>query len=220
MYVHQSIERPVGINVYGSHILRTEPDRAEVEVNVVRMAPTPAVSFEQTTKAVDNVRKALREGGVQDAEIEVSRVQLTTIFEVTDGHRKFLGYQAQVGFRFLVKDVDTVAKLLTAAVTAGANEVKRVQYQTTKLRHLRAEAGKAAVGAARRKAEIYCEAAGVKLGPVVHIEDLNPDAGGSRGHAEADRAPEDDSDEAGGGLKPGSLAVTAAVMMTFGILPS
>lgn len=221
MVVHQSIERPIGVNVHGSHVLRTEPDRAEVEVAVVRLAPNPAVTFEQTSKAVEAVRKALRDGGVEDAEVEVSRVQLETAFQFTEGHRKLSGYQARVGFRFLVKKLDDVEKLLTAAVAAGANEVRSVHYQTTKLRELRTEARKAAVAAARKKAEVYCEAAGVKLGGVIHIEDVRPHAGlhEARGHVDAARTPEDDSEDAGSGLKPGSLAITAAVVITFGFLP-
>src|SRR5229473_3394794 len=112
---NQSIEHPVGANVYGSAVLRTEPDRAVAEIGVVRVASTAKAAFSETGKATD-------------------------------------------------------------AVEAGANEVTSVKYLTTQLAELRAQARREAVAAARRKAEVYSEAAGVALGHVLHIEDVNPDS--------------------------------------------
>jgi len=143
---------------------------------------------------------------------------LTTAYEGPyGGNRKFLGYQAQVDFRFMVVKLETVEAVLSDAVTAGANEVRRVKYQTTRLRDLRAEARREAVVAARRKAEIYAEAANTKLGAVLHIEDVNPDASPYRGHTEA-RSPEEDAEETSAGLRSGSLVISAAVMITFALL--
>jgi uncharacterized protein YggE len=70
-----------------------------------------------------------------------------------------------------------------------------------------------AVLAARRKAELLAESAGVGLGPVRHIEDADPerlDREGYRGHgASADGARES--------LAPGLVVVAAAVLVGFGI---
>src|SRR5438094_1963155 len=173
----QSIERPVGVNVYGSHIVRTEPDRAEIDIAVIRLAQTPSAAFEQTGKAVRAVRAALKTAGIPDVDIEVSKVNLETAYDRYGPTAKFIGYRSQVTFRFVVSRLDAVEQLLTSAVEAGANEVQRVRYQSSKLRELRVEARKRAVEAAKRKAEVYCEAAGVRVGQVIHLEDVNPDLG-------------------------------------------
>lgn len=178
MYVNQSIDSPVGINVYGSHVLRTEPDRAEVDLAVVRVAQTPSTAFSETRKAVDAVRQALRKAGIPDTDVEAGRVDLTTAYEGYGPAAKFLGYRSSVAFRFVVRKLDGIEQVLSSAVDAGANQVQRVRYQTTKLRELRAEARQHAVEAANRKAQIYSEAAGVRLGHVIHIEDVNPDRAG------------------------------------------
>ncbi len=218
----QSITRPVGVNVYGSHVIRTEPDRAEVDIAVVRLAQTPAAAFEATGKAVRAVRSALKASGIPDADIEVSKVNLETAYDQFGPAAKFVGYRSQVTFRFVITHLDAVERLLTEAVEAGANEVQRVRYQSSKLRELRADARKRAVEAARRKADIYCDAAGIRLGQVVHIEDVNPDIGAYRlavGHTASELMPVDEADAEGStGLKPGSLVISAAVTMTFNIL--
>lgn len=52
---NQSIEHPVGANVYGSAVVRTEPDRALAEIGVVRVAATAKAAFSETGKAVEAV---------------------------------------------------------------------------------------------------------------------------------------------------------------------
>lgn len=216
-----SITRPAGVHVFGSHILRTEPDRAEVDLGIIHLAQTPAAAFEQSGKAARAVRAALKATGIPDADIEVSRVNLETAYERYPA-TKFLGYRSTVSLRFGLTRLESVEQVITSAVDAGANEVQRVRYQSSKLRELRAEARRKAVEAARRKAEIYCEASSVRLGPVLDIEDVNPGvaayrAGVSHGVAEAAAEAVID-EEVSSGLKPGSLVISAAVEITFNIL--
>jgi hypothetical protein len=124
-----------------------------------------------------------------------------------------------VTFRILIDRLDGVEGVLTGAVEAGANEVISVKYLTTQLAQLRAQARREAVAAARRKAEVYSDAAGVVLGHVLHIEDVNPDSMVYRGgHVEAAGSDIQDDEAARGALQSGSLVVSAAVMVTWSIL--
>ncbi|MFV2017303.1 SIMPL domain-containing protein [Micromonospora sp. LOL_023] len=69
------------------------------------------------------------------------------------------------------------------------------------------------VAAARRKAELYAEAAGVRLGAVVHIDDVDPENVGHeryRGHGSGGQASAQD-------LAPGHVVVSAAVILGFSI---
>ena len=78
---------------------------------------------------------------------------------------------------------------------------------------LRAEARRQAVAAARDKAALYAEAAGVRLGPVVHIDDVDPESAGAerdRGHGMGGEASAED-------LAPGHVVVSAAVIVGFSI---
>jgi uncharacterized protein YggE len=98
-------------------------------------------------------------------------------------------------------------------VAAGANEIDAVEFDVTGKGELRAEARRQAVGAARRKAELYAEAAAVRLGAVLHIEDVDSDQVGiahSRGHGMSGAASPED-------LAPGHVVVSAAVVLGFSI---
>jgi hypothetical protein len=78
---------------------------------------------------------------------------------------------------------------------------------------LRAEARSAAVVAAREKARQYATAAGMTLGPVVHIKDIDADQlGGYRGHGQAAQPIGD------GDLLPGNVSVSAGVVLGFSLI--
>jgi hypothetical protein len=215
----QSIEHPVGVNVYGSAVLRTEPDRAVAEVGVARVASTAKAAFSETGKAVEAVVRSVRRNNIPPEAVEISRVVLTSAYEGFGQGQKFIGYRARVKFRIIIGRLDGVERVLVDAVDAGANEVTSVTYLTTQLVELRAQARREAVAAARRKAELYCEAAGVAPGHVLHIEDVNPDSMAYRGgHVEAAGSERQDDEAASEALQSGSLVVTAAVMVTWSIL--
>lgn len=215
---NQSIRNPVGVNVYGSAVLRTEPDRAVAEIGIARLASTAKAAFSETAKTVEAVIRSIRRNKISPEAVEVLRVVLTTAYEGFGQTQKFIGYRARVTFRIVIDRLDAVERVLTDAVEAGANEVSSVKYLTTRLAELRAQARREAVAAARRKAEVYCEAAGVALGHVLHIEDVNPDSMVHRGGPVEAAGPDMDDEVASGALQSGSLVVSAAAMMTWSIL--
>jgi uncharacterized protein YggE len=110
--------------------------------------------------------------------------------------------------------------VLVGVVDAGANEIGSVEFRTTRVKEYRAEARRRAVAAAREKAENYCRAAGVSLGNVLHMEDINPET--LRGTGEGHTSSETPSDDVGPerALAPGSIIVGAAVSIRFAIADS
>jgi uncharacterized protein len=107
-----------------------------------------------------------------------------------------------------------VQQLLIDVVAAGANEIEGVDFDVTTKGNLRAEARRQAVTAAQNKAQLYAEAAGARLGPVVHIDDVDPDSAGLeryRGHGASGQASAED-------MAPGHVVVSAAIILGFSII--
>jgi uncharacterized protein YggE len=141
-----------------------------------------------------------------------SRITLSQTFRYVDGEQRFIGYTSKIAFHLLLRELDRIEEILVGITDAGVNNIDSVDYQTSQLKDLRAEARKRAVFAAREKAEIYCQAANVTLGPVIHIEDVNPEQlRGREGHVVREiPLDEDDLIQA---FNPGSIAVGGAVMI-------
>jgi uncharacterized protein YggE len=207
-----------GVKVFGSAVLRVEPDLASLQFAVSRQAKQPKDAFQQTHEAVKAVRTYLSQAGAA-GDVAASRVSLSRTFEYLNGRNQPTGYAARVAFHVLLTDLARMEELLVGVLEAGANEIEAVEFRTTRLKEHRAEARRRAVAAGREKAEIYCRAAGVALGDVVSIEDVNP--GVLRGSGEGNTSREAPSDD--GGLErafaPGSIVVGAAVSLVFAIAP-
>ncbi len=149
--------------------------------------------------------------------MSTSRVSVSQTFRHTGGEQRFVGYTARIAFHVLLHDLDRMEDLVAGVVDAGANEVSTVEFQTTKLKEHRAEARRRAVAAAREKAENYCRAADVALGPVIHIEDVNPEMLQGREGSHVMREIEPDDTQPIRAFDPGSIIVGGAVRVAFEI---
>jgi uncharacterized protein YggE len=78
-------------------------------------------------------------------------------------------------FSIETPDLERIQQLLVDVVAAGAHHVESVEFDVRAKPELCAQARRDAVDAARRKAQLYAEAAGVQLGAVVHVEDVDPE---------------------------------------------
>jgi uncharacterized protein len=207
------IERPWGITAFSTASVQAPPDLARLRFQVSRVQQAPAQAFAVTSEAVGEVRRAIRERGVPDGAVQGSRLSLTSAWSY-GSERKFLGYRCQASFVVESRELDGVQQLLVDVVTAGANEIQDVTFDVIDKPALRAEARRAAVAAARRKAQLYAEAAGVGVGALLHIEDVDPDKlgeGAYRSHSSAR------SEASAEDLAPGHVVVSAAVILGFAI---
>jgi uncharacterized protein YggE len=208
----QLVERPWGVAAYGAASVKAMPDLVRTRFRVVRVEQTPSKSFAVASDAVRAIRQALRQHGLPDGAVERSRLDLKSSWSYGPD-RKFLGYQCQASFAVESGDLDGVERLLVDLVRAGANEIEAVDFDVSGKAGMRAEARRQAVAAARRKAELYAEAAGVRLGAVLHIDDVDPEQVGVeryRGHGSGGAASAQD-------LAPGHVVVSAAVILGFSI---
>jgi uncharacterized protein len=209
--VQQSIRVPLGVNVFGSALMRVEPDTARLSFSVSRRGRVPADAFTLAQEGAQSVAAFLSSQRLQ--EVGSSRASLYEDFEHVDGVRRFAGYVATIQFTVVVHDLTLIQPILVGVVDAGANNVSHTELSTSKLKAYRAEARRRAVLAAREKAMIYCDACGVELGTVVHIEDVDPRILSQQyGHHRSERAPDDEPVQA---FNPESIVVEAAVMISY-----
>lgn len=211
----QAVTNPFGITVFGSSITRVPPDIASIKAAVSIVEQKPADAFSISKKHARAVQEFLRKQNV--AEFGTSRVALTRTIKMVNGVQQFAGYQARITLSILLKELDRVDELAEGLVSAGANEIDRIGFETTKLKEVRAEARRMAMTAALEKAQNYCAAGGVQLGRILHIEDVNPltlQAGMARGaHGAGPSVPEFDGDLRA--FDPSLIEIGAAVFVSY-----
>ena len=207
------IDQPWGVSAFGQGTVHSEPDHAVLRVAINRVSNDPAASLRDAKTVASKVRNSLRELRIPDVDVTSSRTSVRSAWDGFGANRKFLGHQCRIEFSVRVAELDVVESAVLNLVGAGADEIISVTYETTRKAELRAEARRQAVNAAQTKAQLYAEASGVRLGPVVHIEDVDP----VQLNIESHRAPMGGGAAAGDDLAPGQVAVSAAVAIGFSI---
>ncbi|MER7839974.1 SIMPL domain-containing protein [Streptomyces sp. NPDC096040] len=209
----EMIDRPWGISVFGAGTVRSEPQVARVKLTVDVLETAPDAAFQEAGAAVARLREVLRGHGIADAAVSGSRLKLSSEYDGYGGDRKFLGYRCQASYSIETEALDALQQLIVDAVTAGAHRVDHVEFDVRDKPALRDEARRRAVAAARRKAEVYTEAAGVPLGTVLHIKDVDAESlghGRYQGHGGG-------GGSSAGDLAPGMVEVSAGVLLGFSL---
>jgi uncharacterized protein YggE len=167
-------ESPIlnGVRVFGSSTLRVAPDTATIAIAVSRVEPLPKDAFASAHLGAASVLQFLTTH--KAGEFGSSRITLSQELRFIQSEQRFMGYKARVGYSITLRDLGRLEEVLTGAISAGANELTSVQFETSELKKLRGQARKEAVAAAREKAELYCREARVALGRVMAIEDGRP----------------------------------------------
>ena len=209
----QTIHQPWGVSAVGSAILNAVPDLARIRVAISQTRPNPGEAFAATRAGVDRVRDVLRRHGVPDTAVFTSRLDLRSSWSY-DNKRRLLGYECTASFVIEIRELDALESVLIDVVEAGANQVDNVEFDVSTKQELQAQARRDAVAAAREKAELYAEAAGARLGPVIHIQDVDHGQGGVTFGAHSPRQ------GAGGdsGLTPGRISVAAEVTVGYSLI--
>jgi uncharacterized protein YggE len=222
MYVNQSIQRPNGITVFGSCLVRVDPDFASIRFACTRTLGQPAEAFTAARGAARAVRERLALLGIPARDVRESDVSLAQAYDGGYNQaRKMIGYCATVSFHVIVADLVEVEPVLVGVVDAGADIISSVHMKTKRLREVRSEARAEALRSARKKAEDYASAGGVRLGVILHVEDVNPDDISRRSHApDVDLSSHDEAATPGEPQNPGSIVVAGAVMACFAIVPA
>jgi hypothetical protein len=208
--------RPPEIAVVGDGMARAQPDVVTIRLGVDINAQTPADALTQTRTAAERVVQRLRQGGVAEADVQTSGLNVYPIqAPTTQGPpdpTKVSGYHGTASIVAQVPDAGQAGALLDAAVQAGATSVQGLSFGIRDERSLRIQALRTAIADARPKAEAAAASAGLILGGVRAVVEQPlgapslPGIGGLGGGAAETQ-----------GIAPGQLSVTTRVLVFYDV---
>jgi uncharacterized protein YggE len=167
------------ITVVGSGRAAAPPDTAEVAAGVVTQAATAGQALTQNSAAMDRVLKALTGLGIAERDVRTSGVNvMPQRADPQPGRRPapaIVGYEVTNEVRVKVRNIALLGRLLDVLVVQGANSLGGIAFSVADPAPLLTEARTRAIADARRKADVYATAAGVKVGRVIFIRDATPE---------------------------------------------
>jgi uncharacterized protein YggE len=203
------------VAVWGQGDVRAVPDTADVSAGVVTQEDTAAKALAANSAAMDKVMKAIAAAGIAPADVQTQGVNVSPVYgrqPRTDGTPQIGGYRASNIIAVKVRDLGKLGAILDTLVTAGVNEMHGVRLTVGAPEKLLDGARTKAMADARRKALLYAEAAGAKLGRVTTISEESAVTPVPRMmSARADAA------QAAVPIAPGEVEIKATVRVTFAL---
>jgi uncharacterized protein len=173
----KSVERTVTVSATGR--VAAEPDVAYVSVGVLVDAATAKEALARNSTVMAKVLEGLKGLGIAAGDIQTTGVNVEPRYaQGKDGlPATIASYRVINQVRLVVREVKRLGEILDAVIALGANQVQSVSFDVANAEALLDEARKQAIANARRRAELYAGAAGVRLGNVLQISESTGEAG-------------------------------------------
>ena len=113
----------------------------------------------------------LKDAGIAEKDIQTARFSIHPVYAPQEPHTgpKLSGYSISNQVNVTIHEIGKVGDVLDRVVAAGASEIGNVSFLVSDASKALDQAREAAIADARRKAEVYAKASGVRLGRVEWI---------------------------------------------------
>ncbi|MFF0924788.1 SIMPL domain-containing protein [Rhizobium leguminosarum] len=181
-FAQEAKPREPVISVTGDGESSVAPDMAVVNLAVVKQAKTAREALDENNKAMNDVLAALKSGGIAERDLQTSGFSIQPQYnypQPVDGQQQqpqLIGYQTINSVTVRLRDLAKLGAVIDQSVTLGINQGGEIQFTNDKPDAAIEEARKAAVADAVKRAKTLSEAAGVKLGRILEINENVPRA--------------------------------------------
>ncbi len=157
------------VTVTGEGTVAATPDAATIRIGVSTQGKSAREASDANAKEMTAVMAAIKDAGVAERDVQTASLSLQPRYDNKPGGARLIGFQASNQVSVKVHDIGQLPAVLDRAIAAGANEMSGIEFIVTEQSKLLDKARAAAIADARRKAELYAGAAGMKVGRVLAI---------------------------------------------------
>lgn len=164
------------ISVTGEGEVSVAPDMAILNLSVLREAETAREAVSASSEAMKQVLAALKAAGIAERDLQTSGLNIQPRYTQPGGQGrpqapKISGYAASNVLTVRVRDLSAVGTILDKVIGLGVNQGGDITFVNDDPKPSLAEARKRAVADAMARARTLAEAANVKLGRILSIEE-------------------------------------------------
>jgi uncharacterized protein len=162
------------IVVVGEGEASAPPDTAEIQVGVVTLAASAAQALQANNFAVEKLFKALDARQIAKQDLQTSNFSVTPEYKQgPQGQQlsQIVAYQVRNQLSVKIRQLTKLGPILDELVHGGANQVNGIGFSVADPSRILDTAREKAIADARRKADVYARAAGIKAGKVLRIDE-------------------------------------------------
>ena len=177
---HNSIQPETTLTINAEAKINVAPDIAYISAGVTEERATASEAMAAQAAAMNGVFSALEKAGIAPKDMQTSGLSLYPRYdylEVTQrdgsvrGEQKLAGYVASNSITARVRKLDTLGATIDSLVKAGGNTFSGVTFALDNDKDLKNQARTQAMKEALAKAELYANAAGLKVARIVTISE-------------------------------------------------
>lgn len=213
----QACAPPKIVKTTGTAEVKVTPDRAIIQIGVERQSATARAAKAAADGTSRKLLAALKADGIEDKAIQTAYLDL----QPTSYYQKQVrinNFTATQSLSVTIRDLSKLDAVMDAVMSAGANRIDGIEYQSSELRKYRDQARDEATKAAKEKAVALAQALGNQVGKTYSIEEVPQSEGYSIVNALVPEIAGANQNGRGPSTAPGQLTVTASVVVTFDLL--
>lgn len=209
------------ISVTGQATVQLEPDMVMISLGVTATHEEVLLAQEQVNMAMNQVIEALTtDMAIPEEDVATSEYRIDEYWEYNSmsGRSEMIGYNATAMLSIYVRDIAQAGAVIDAAMKAGANQLRSVEFMSSDDSAARDQALTLAVQDGMHKAQVIAKAAGLNLPAVpdkITEESAYSYSGVNRTYAYEDSGTMDTA--AATTLQAGLLSITATVGIEYDI---
>lgn len=167
----KAMQRTVTVSASGQ--VAVKPDLARISTGVTTEAASAREAMSRNNEAIGKVIAGLKSAGVAAEDIQTFDLSVGPRYaNPRDGKAPtIIGYQVTNQVRIAARDLARLGEVLDQLVSLGANQIGGLSFEASKAETARDEARRQAVGNALRRAKLYAEAAGARVGQALTISE-------------------------------------------------
>ena len=164
------------ISVTGEGEVSVAPDMAILTLSVLREADTAREAVAASSEAMKQVLGALKAAGIAERDLQTAGLSIQPRYtqpgpQAKPQAPKISGYSASNALTVRVRDLSAVGAILDKTISLGVNQGGDISFVNDDPKPSLTEARKRAVADAMERARTLAEAANVKLGRILSIEE-------------------------------------------------
>lgn len=160
------------LSVSAEGLSEAAPDMGTVSLGVMTEGATAQAALSANSQRMNNLMQALRRAGVAERDVQTSNVSVNPQYAYEEGRApRLTGYQANNQVSARVRNLSNLGRVIDAAVSAGGNTVNGVSFSHQNPDAQLDAARRDAAAAARRRADLYAQAFGMRVHRVIAISE-------------------------------------------------
>lgn len=161
------------LSLTGQGVVTAKPDVATVQVGVEVIRKTAKEAIAENSTLLGAALKAAKDSGIEPRDLQTAGLSLSPDTVRPDKNQpvRIVGYQANNMLSIRVRDIEKLGGLLDRLIVAGANDIQGIRFSIDNRAPLIEEARKLAIKDVLRKANIYAEAANLRIVRILSISE-------------------------------------------------